>query len=153
MVRFRVATTGYISGMGLDHIKQKIPHRFEGGNAMAEIYPTEDGNEIAILSKDRHCTMLPVEPEVPADENPQEAVREEAETPAVQEEAEKAPVTYSREEVAGFFAKKNYKDELVELAGDYGVGMRKPDGSPKKKTTVVQEITDEYMVRQEARDK
>lgn len=186
MVIFRVATSGYIAGMGLDHVKRKIGHRFEGGNGTPEMYPTEDGNEIHILSKDRHCTIVSeVAPEVTVTEavppsssevkkkedrgfvdrvkkfvagkdngheKPQEAVREEAETPAVSQEAEKpatASAKYTREEWIAVLGKKNHTTELRPMAKDMGVSAVAEGGGFIKKTVLVEKLADVHIARQD----
>lgn len=161
MLRYSVAFTGYIAGMGADHIKHRIPHRFEGGNGTPEIYPTEDGNEVAILSRDRHCTLVVEEVAPPTErgepvETTQEAVRAEAETPSVQEEAEKPEAAseevakYTREEVIASLKQKHYQDYLRPMADECGVKGTTEAGKAKKKTVLVKELADAYMARQNA---
>lgn len=184
MATFRVAFTGDIAGMGADHVKHTILHRFEGGNGTAEIYPTEDRNEIAILSQDRHCEIVadgveevvdeaaPPAPEVVetekkglvdrvrdlvvrkdnGHEEPQKAVRKEAETPAVSQEAEKpavAPAEYTREEWVAVLGKKNHNTELKPMADQMGVGTVAAGGGFIKKDVLVEKLADAYMAGQD----
>lgn len=132
--------------MGPDHIKRTIPHRFEGGNGEAEVYSTNDRNEMAILRSSRVARRIP-------DEEPKEDEREEAATPAQPEAAEEVPQVasqvYTREEVISGLKDKHYFRDLLPLAEDYGVSKTNEAGKAQKKTVLVGLLADAYISRRD----
>lgn len=141
MSRFEVVHTGHIAGMGPDHIKRTIPHRFEGGNGKAEKYSTDEPNEVAILMASPLATLIE---EGTTDEASQEAVRPEAAPPAEPEAADEAPATEAklhRGKIVAAMMKQNFNADLRGMAKKYGVKL----GKGRTKDVVVEDLADAYI--------